>query len=106
MGRIPVFLYNDLPWAPYANSDYDPTTFGYVAGLTSTFNNLPELVRNLTHITDEDYRKKLAKLREVQYAYTYEGMWYELELFLHDPFGPQGGHLTCTKHPRTERCCD
>ncbi|RYY86362.1 hypothetical protein EON63_05935 [archaeon] len=99
-------MHSDIPWAPYANSEYDPTTYGYVAGLTSNFNNLPELVHNLTHITDEEYNKKLAKLREVQYAFTYEGMWYEIELFLHDPFGPHGGHLTCTKHPRTERCCD
>ena len=101
-----MFLYNDLPWAPYDNSDYDIRTYGFVAGLTANFNNLPELVYNITHMSDEEYKRRLAKLHDVAHAFTYDGVFYELDMFLRDPFGPHGGHLTCTKHPRTERCCD
>ena len=33
------------------------------------------------------------------------GVFEQIEMFLNDPFGAQGGQLRCTIHPKTERCC-
>ncbi len=106
LGRIPVFLYNDIPWIPYLGSNYSIETYGFVAGLTATENTLVELVSNLSTLTSETYRSKLDKLHEVRHMFTYNGVFHEVDLFLKDPFGKHGGHLTCAQHPKTERCCD
>jgi len=101
-----VFLYNDLHWIPYYGSNASIEVYGFVAGSTSKENTLKELVHQLHNLTTEQYEQKLTGLREVRTLFTYEGMFHQVDLFLRDPFGPHGGHLRCTKHPNTERCCD
>lgn len=105
MGRIPAFLYNDLPWVPYQGSNISVETYGFSAGLTASENTLPDLVHKFKNLTSDEYHEKLNKLREVRYHYTYPGVVHEIEQLIHDPFGPDGGHLRCTVHPHTERCC-
>lgn len=105
MGRVPVFLYNDLHWIPYYGSNASIDLYGFVAGSTATENTLKEMVHSLKNLTSEQYQAKLDGLRHVRSHFTYEGMFHQMELFLKDPFGPEGGDLRCTKHPRTERCC-
>lgn len=105
MGRIPVFLYNDLPWIAYQGSNISIETYGFSAGLTSTHNDLKEMVHVLKNITTEDYNRKLVHLKNVRQYFTYAGVFHQLDEFLRDPFGPNGGHLRCVKHPHTERCC-
>lgn len=106
MGRIPVFLYNDIPWIPYQGSEFSIETYGYVAGLTGSENTLVELVQNLSKLTADEYAAKLYRLSEVRHAFTYHGILHEIDMFLREPFGETGGHLRCTQHPKTERCCD
>jgi hypothetical protein len=105
MGRIPVFLYNDLHWIPYFGSNISIETYGFMGGLTASENTLIDLVHQLHNMTSEEYEAKLHRLHEVRPHFTYPGILHQIELFLRDPFGPKGGYITCTKHPRTERCC-
>lgn len=70
MGRIPVFLYSDLPWIPYMNSNISIETFGsicytcrlinvmsvgFFAGMTTSENTLQEMVSKLSNVTDLEY---------------------------------------------------
>eukprot|EP01039_Chlorochromonas_danica_P004126 gene4126-4525_t len=103
LGRIPVFLYNDIPWIPYQGTKFSVEYYGYVAGLTSKENTLISLVKNISELSEEDYQVKLSHLHHVRQAFTYPGIFHEFDLFLRDPFGSHGGHLRCVKHPRTER---
>ncbi len=105
MGRIPAFLYNDLPWVPYQGSNISVETYGFSAGLTATENTLSDLVHKFKNMTVNEYHEKLSKLREVRFHFTYPGVVHEIEQLIHDPFGPNGGNLRCTVHPHTERCC-
>eukprot|EP01036_Dinobryon_divergens_P022690 gene22690-30972_t len=105
LGRIPVFLYTDLPWIPYQNSSISVETYGFSAGLTSSENTLVSMVQQLRKVTDKELMHKLQILKEVRFYFTYAGVVQQIEKFFEDPFGPGGGYLRCTKHPREERCC-
>ena len=107
MGRIPVFIYDDLPWIPYSGSNASITTYGFVARLShdNSVNTIPDVVAAMKALTPQAYQEKLRKLEEIRRLFTYEGVMQEIELFLRDPFGPNGGHLTCTTFPRTFLCC-
>lgn len=106
IGRIPVFLYNDVPWIPYRGTIYDVEQYGFVAGLTTKENTLPQLVHQLKNMSDVEYQAKLTKLADVRELFTYPGLVHQIVHFFNDPFGPEGGYLRCTVHPKTERCCD
>jgi hypothetical protein len=59
----------------------------------------------MQNMTEEEYQQKLAFLKQIRPHFTYPGIVHQIDAFLKDPFGPNGGFITCTKHPRTERCC-
>jgi hypothetical protein len=107
MGRIPVFVYDDLPWIPYDGSNISVGLYGFSGGLNAVRNHtlLKETVWAIGNMTEEGYQKKLQALRNVRKYFTYEGVFEQVEAFLKDPFGPEGGQLRCTVHPNTERCC-
>jgi hypothetical protein len=105
MGRIPVFLYDDHPWIPYLGTDCSVETFGFRAGLYDKNNTIETLVHQMKNLTEDELNSKLQKLYEIRSMFTYEGLFHEFELFINDPFGLEGGHLVCTIHPHTERCC-
>ena len=103
MGRIPVFLYDDIPWIPYNGTNISCETFGYQGGLHAQ-ETLHELVWRLGNETDSGYQKKLQKLIEVRKYFTYSGVVEQIEKLIKDPFG-ESGYLRCIKHPHTEKCC-
>jgi hypothetical protein len=43
MGRIPVFLFDDLPWIPYNGTNMSADSFGFVGGLSNHHQTLKEL---------------------------------------------------------------
>ena len=83
-------------------------TFGFAAGTTPHPNHpgLVELVHQMKNLTDEQYQEKLQRLKNAREHFTYQGLFKQIERFIQDPFGENGGQLRCIKHPRTERCCD
>jgi hypothetical protein len=105
MGRIPVFLYNDLPWIPYQNTSISVETYGFSAGWTSAENTLLEMLYKLKNMTTIEYNNKIEILKNIRFYFTYPGVIKQLEMFFHDPFGSNGGNLRCTVHPKEERCC-
>jgi hypothetical protein len=118
MGRVPVFLWDDVPWIPYENTNISLEHYGYSAALRASkeylqYATLPMREANfislMTKIVQESkkaYHSKLVHLEDARYHYTYEGLVNQIERFLLDPFGDFGGQLRCTRHPREERCCD
>ena len=57
------------------------------------------------NLTDERFAEKLEALQAVRYYFTYPGVMHQISDFLQDPFGPNGGYLRCTLHPKAETCC-
>ena len=106
MGRMPVFLYDDVPWIPYEGTNISASTFGLVARKSNDgADTLAAMMDRIRNMSDTEYRQKLQHLQAIRHHYTYRGVFRQIALFLNDPFGPDGGHLTCTYHPRNERCC-
>jgi len=78
--------------------------------------SLQKLVQQLKTLKQQGDYKALEKgVKEVRHFYTYKGIMEQIEHFIADPFdirgrgtktGKEGNYLRCTKHPRTERCCD
>lgn len=102
IGRIPVFLYTDLPWIPYkGSSTLDINLYGFEAGS----HDLPALISRLKNLTTAEYEQRLRAVRAVRHHFTYPGVIEQFERFLRDPFGPRGGDLACAVHPRTFFCC-
>ena len=106
MGRVPFVLYDDILWQPYEGTEYDVSTYAYVAStMNNRSSNFINTVYQIANASNAEYLKKLEAVRKVRRVFTYKGVFEEIEAFLRDPFGPQGGHLSCTTHPRTMLCC-
>lgn len=105
MGRVPVWLYDDFPWIPYLGTNCSVENFGFRGGYWDHNNSLVDVVGKMKNITEVEYQKKLEYLKSVREFFTYEGLFGQIELFLKDPFGVNGGNLVCATHPKSERCC-
>ena len=108
MGRIPFFVYDDIPWIPYEGTELSIHSYGFAGGLTAVYNHtkIEDTVKLIATMTNESYSLKINHLKKIRKYFTYSGLFEEIEMFLNDPFGADGGHLRCIKHPRYERCCD
>ena len=110
MGLIPLMIYDDVAWLPYEGKDYSVTTYGFsgsidMKDLTPHHTDITQSIRLIADMTDEEFTRKMNGLKKVRHSFTYKGVFEEVEAFLKDPFGPLGGHLRCTKHPKTMLCC-
>lgn len=116
IGRIPVFLWDDVPWIPYQGTNLSIEHFGFQRGTKSRTVKLPSgeeeeqtlegIVQEL-QMSDREYKSKLLKLHAARWHFTYPGVLHQIKLFIANPFDKhEGGQLRCIKHPKTERCCD
>lgn len=106
LGRVPVLLYDDIAWHPYQGTNLDILTYGFMAGLNEQGNlSISHVVGLMKNLTQEAYALKVANLAIARPHFTYPGIIKQIHMLLQDPFGPHGGQLRCTVHPRTERCC-
>lgn len=106
MGRIPVFLYDDYPWIPYAGTNISIDHYGFSAGLFDHSLETMDLGKKLANVSQEELDHLHDQLAQARYYFTYQGVIEQIDRFIGDPFGEEGGFLRCTNHPRTERCCD
>ena len=106
MGRLPIYLYNDIPWVPYLGTKISIESYGFIAQSTLRENNIVEMIHGLANMTQEEYEHKVSAVRKVRHYFTYDGLLEQIDYFIKDPFGPAGGYLRCTPHPRTDKCCD
>ena len=90
LGRIPIYIYDDLPWLPYPNTDISLEKIGFVV------DNAGDLMELITTITPTELRNKMNAVLLARDAYTLTGIMREIELFLQEPFSTTGGsHLRC-----------
>jgi len=89
VGRIPVYIYNDIPWVPYVGSELSVYELGYVGRVR----HLEPLIKHLAQIKHEkldtinsEIHQKLMKVKNARDAYTYTGVIQQIELFFEFPF--------------------
>lgn len=100
IGRLPVFLHQDLHWAPYHGTNLSTDRFGFVVGPNVT--EIENMVLAIKTMTDAEYAQRMDILRQVRYYYTYEGAMAQIAMFFSDPFGTsaEAGNLKCLEvHP-------
>jgi hypothetical protein len=113
IGRVPAFLYDDVPWIPYMNSSISIDYYGFQAGLNDTTHTLSQLIHRFKSTTDEAYTILNQHVADIRIFFTYTGVMRQIELFFVDPFGvsseaqpvsslSQSTHLRCMKHPKPE----
>ena len=101
IGRIPVYLYDDEPWLPYRGSNISVDAFGLVGKMGT----LDDLVSKIVAIgsNETEVALRMAMIREAKGHYTYEGLLQQIERFMQDPLGPNGGDLRCEKVPDKDK---
>lgn len=98
VGRIPVYIYNDVPWVPYVGSPLSVYELGYVGRVR----HLEPLIKHLAqikhdqHSTNNEIQQKLMKVKAARDAYTYPGVLHQMELFFEMPFSRQHSALVCS----------
>jgi hypothetical protein len=99
IGRIPVYMYDDIPWLPYSGTNISISQFGYVAGK----HNYEEIAKTIQiHSRDiTEIKKRLLEVKRIREHYTYEGVIAQLEMFFKCPLGENesGGQLKCHELP-------
>ena len=98
IGRIPVYMYDDFPWLPYAGTEIDLSNFGFSGQMGS----LRKVVTEMNTISPEKFQKMIQSLAVVRKHYTYSGVINQIEMFIRDPLGLDGGHLRCCRVPDKE----
>ena len=82
MGRVPVFLYDDFAWIPYMGTNLSVEHFGFYGGRWNKTTLLHEVVWEMKNLTDAQYAKKMAALRDARWHYTYPGVMHQIEMLL------------------------
>ncbi len=106
MGRIPIFLYDDLPWVPYNGTLFSVENFGFLGGLNHPEHDITKILQDIKSMPDKIYHQKLHYLKHARYFYTYDGVFQQIYYFMQAPFNNSMSLLRCQPYPRTERCCD
>ena len=75
MGRLPVYLYDDVPWLPYQNTPIALSTFGYMGQM----NHLDELFQQLLQVNSSEVAEKMLQLQRVQPYFTFEGVMQQID---------------------------
>ena len=100
VGRIPMYLFSDYNWAPYQRTNISIDNFGYIIkNGSNAVNSIVDIIENLQ---EDDYNSKMKKLKNAREYYTYAGVIKQIEKFISDPLGPNGGDLRCVRMPDTE----
>ena len=98
MGRIPVYMYDDVKWLPYQNTNISFSTFGFIGRM----DYVRWLYTQLIHANSSQFEDKMEQVRRVRPYYTYEGVLQQIDLFFRDPLGPHGGYLRCERVPERD----
>ena len=101
VGRVPVYLYDDVPWVPYEGTNLSLSTFGF-AGQMGRLRATAKAMKRARE-SPESFQTLLSNVRRAREHYTYEGVMRQIEAFLKDPFGPKGGELRCARLPDKDK---
>ena len=95
IGRIPIYLYDDIPWIPYEGTDKDYYSLGIV-NKRNNVNMSIDLIEQIYKIKSNEsiMKSKLYKVLKYRKShYTYKGVMEQIHLFFKDPLGSLGGDL-------------
>ena len=93
MGLIPIYVYDDIPWIPYAQKFKE---FGFVTSATK----IGSLVDELQNITVEQFEKREKRiLTLLESHFTPLGVMKQIERFM----SGQNNDLRCQALPPTTR---
>ena len=115
LGRIPVYIYDKLPWLPYEGTEFSLERVAIV-GKEEDIDRIVSRYRiwkDLGHgSADQEYtilsrivsiaqsaekvEKYLRAIRRASAVYRYRGVMEQIARFFRDPFGPYGGYLRCS----------
>ena len=98
MGRIPVYIFDDVKWLPYQNTNISFSTFGFIGRM----DYMRRLYMQLIHANSSQFNDLMEQVRRVRPFYTYEGVLQQIDLFFRDPLGPHGGYLRCERVPERD----
>ena len=101
LGRVPVYLYDDVPWVPYEGTNLSLASFGF-AGQMGRLRATAKAMKRAAESADE-FRALLGNVKRARAHYTYGGVMRQIEAFLRDPFGPGGGELRCARLPDKDK---
>lgn len=95
IGSIPVYLYDDFPWIPYAGSYASISSIGMLGKkgkLQSLVKKIIQISANATKLVE--MRNKVLQARP---HYTIQGVIEQIALFVREPMGigPNAGLLRC-----------
>jgi hypothetical protein len=97
LGRIPIYLYNDVPWISYFGANISLSNIGFSAKP----DEMQKLVERLQSMTPAEIADMLEKVKQARNYYTLEGSISEIHKFFRDPLGPDGGYFKCNAVPPT-----
>jgi protein-S-isoprenylcysteine O-methyltransferase Ste14 len=111
LGRVPVYIYNDVPWLPYAGTPAGCDNLGFVVRDTET--ELTQFVSSVGGLlrgkeANDEVRRLLEQVQTYRYEYTYKGVVRQMQLFFKDPLDSSGlgmdggGFLRCAHVPHDE----
>ena len=88
-----MYLFDDYPWVPYAGSAASIEDFG----LLGKVGKLNRVIKRIEHLAGNDtaVAELRAKVKEQRVHYTMHGVIKQIQLFVDDPLGPNGGLLRC-----------
>ena len=98
IGRIPVYMFDDVLWLPYIGTNASVESFGFSSGrpFRDVVQRMSQCLRN-----DQDFYKRLTQIKAIRKYYTYDGVIEQIELFIQDPFGKSSllGQCPCQSRP-------
>jgi hypothetical protein len=97
MGRIPVLVYDDVPWIPYQGTIYSVEYLGLV--IKGNSNGSDYLLKYIHEVSINEVYNLLERVKQARYYYTLEGVIDQIKAFFNDPLGPTGGYLRCSRTP-------
>ena len=97
LGRVPLYVYDDVAWVAYEGTDKDVVALGYVAQIGTLEGPIGDMSRK----SAAEFAAMLGRVRAVRAHYTYAGVMGQMERFFADPLGPAGGDLRCKGLPPT-----
>ena len=95
MGRLPVYIYDDVKWLPYENTNISLATFGFIG----RYRSLGFVFNEMMEVNSSEFERRMQQVRRVRQYYTYQGVIQQIDAFIRDPLGPSGGYLRCQRVP-------
>jgi hypothetical protein len=104
VGRIPVFLYNDIPWIPYRSSNISVESIGFLASNhmgVEGGQSIKHVAEKIAAMSNADIQGLLERVHIAREHYTLPGVIAQIDQLIKDPFGPNGGSLRCGRVPES-----